>query len=79
MTRPEAIRAILDDGPGAHDNTKAPRAGSSSVPSEFRTIPSMPRPKAALRREGEKALREFVVLASHLISRRGLFRIFRSS
>jgi hypothetical protein len=32
----------------------------SDVPPEFRTLPPMPRPKAALRREAEKALREFI-------------------
>jgi hypothetical protein len=31
----------------------------SDVPSEFRTTPRMPRPKADQRREAEKALREF--------------------
>jgi hypothetical protein len=30
------------------------------VPSEFRTIPPLPRPKASLRREAEKALRDFM-------------------
>jgi hypothetical protein len=32
----------------------------SDVPSEFRTTPRWPRPKKELRREGEKALREFM-------------------
>jgi len=37
----------------------------------------MPRPQAALRREGEKALREFVVLARQLISlAEGYFEYF---
>jgi hypothetical protein len=34
--------------------------GGSGVPPEFRTIPPLPRPKASLRREAEKALREFM-------------------
>jgi hypothetical protein len=32
----------------------------SDVPAEFRTTPRLPRPKAALRREAEKALRDFM-------------------
>ncbi len=32
----------------------------SDVPSEFRTTPRLPRPKADMRREAEKALRDFM-------------------
>jgi hypothetical protein len=34
--------------------------GSSGVPSEFRTTPRLPRPKAEQRKEAEAALREFM-------------------
>lgn len=32
----------------------------SDIPSEFRTIPQIPRPKVDMRREAEEALRDFM-------------------